>query len=131
MFGKWNFPWLALVLFSSLAAAVRADELLEPIAQDDTYLDQDVEPQAPSRAARIKAQMVNDETVSSSSSIVPDVQQCAWADDDCGWASKVSLADGSGAAAGQLLPLVLPLGGRNRSHVPARRAFAARASAPR
>ena len=89
MFGKWNFPWLALVLFSSLAAAVRADELLEPIAQDDTYLDQDVEPQAPSRAARIKAQMVNDETVSSSSSIVPDVQQCAWADDDCGWASKV------------------------------------------
>ena len=88
MFGNSKFPWLAVLLLGGLAATARADEWLEPIAQDDDYADQSVEPQAPSRADRLRAQMVSDGT-EGAAPVIGDVQPCAWAEDDCGAGSKL------------------------------------------
>jgi hypothetical protein len=77
---------LALSLLGgALAAAARADELLEPIAQADMYVDEQAEPESQAPPQRLRARKVSHETQTSDSSFIPAVEQCAWANDndDC------------------------------------------------
>src|ERR1700727_3149609 len=63
MFGKRMFPVVALALLGgAFAAAARADELLEPIAQEDLYIDDQPAPEAQPQPSRVRARNASQQT---------------------------------------------------------------------
>ncbi len=80
--------WALVLLGGALAVAARADELLEPIAQDDLYSDAPAEPDFQAPPPRVRARTVGFQNQQPSfqnqqvsSNVVSDVDQCAWAEE--------------------------------------------------